>query len=194
MAGQSTINSKFSIDDAFQETLEDKIRIYGTTSETAPLHPDHDDSQDNSPDDVFISVPANNDRPILKNSHTNAQAIKATRLQEDSTSQDSASLIPDAGHGYYSGPSQEKFWWKHPKIKQNWKMVIASALLVMVGTGLIVTGIVAYALPSLKGIQGFVFFIAGIICMIPGAYHLVYIYLAVKGKRGFDFHHLPLFS
>ena len=95
-------------------------------------------------------------------------------------------------------------------------MVIASALLVMVGTGkychivilclsrhdasnrmfsgLIVTGIVAYALPSLKGIQGFVFFIAGIICMIPGAYHLVYIYLAVKGKRGFDFHHLPLFS
>lgn len=182
----------FSIDDAFQETLDDRIRIYGTTSETVPLHPSY--STDN-PDEVFLNV-CDNERPILKNAKnlSNNQSIKSTRLTEDSTSQDSASLIPDVGHGYYSGPAQEKFWWKHPKIKENWKMVFASVLLVFVGSGLIVTGIVAYALPSLAGIQGFVFFIAGTICVLPGAYHLVYIYLAVKGKRGFDFHHLPLFN
>ena len=60
--------------------------------------------------------------------------------------------------------------------------------------GLIITGIVAYSHPNLAGIQGFVFFIAGFICLAPGGYHLVYVYLAVKGKRGFDFHHLPLFN
>ena len=61
-------------------------------------------------------------------------------------------------------------------------------------SGLLLTGIVAYSHPNLAGIQGFVFFIAGFICLAPGAYHLVYVYLAVKGKRGFDFHHLPLFN
>ena len=30
--------------------------------------------------------------------------------------------------------------------------------------------------------------------MFAGGYHLIYIYLAVKGKRGFDFSHLPLFN
>jgi len=184
--------NKFTIDDAFQETIEDKIRIYGTTSETAPLHPEEDIE---SPDEVFITPTP--ERPILKNArpnHTNLQQIKQCRLPEDTTSQDSASLIQEAGHGYYSGPAQQKFWWKHPKIRENWKMVLAAFLLVLIGSGLFVTGIVAYIEPSLAGIQGFVFFIAGIICVLPGAYHLGYIYLAVKGKRGFDFHHLPLFN
>ena len=87
--------------------------------------------------------------------------------------------------------------------------MLASLILVLLGTGtdntiltvcvctilgLIITGIVAYSHPTLAGIQGFVFFIAGFICLAPGAYHLVYVYLAVKGKRGFDFHHLPLFN
>jgi hypothetical protein len=46
----------------------------------------------------------------------------------------------------------------------------------------------------MPGIQSFVFFIAGFICFIPGAYHVVYVYWAVKGKRGYDFYHLPLFN
>jgi len=191
--------SQFTIDDAFQETIEDKIRIYGTTSETAPLHPEED--LESPCDEVFITPTP--ERPILKNARPNLnnnsnlhhmQQIKPCRLPEDTTSQDSASLIQESGHGYYSGPAQQKFWWKHPKIRENWKMVLAAFLLVFIGSGLFVTGIVAYIEPSLAGIQGFVFFIAGIICVLPGAYHLGYIYLAVKGKRGFDFHHLPLFN
>ena len=43
-------------------------------------------------------------------------------------------------------------------------------------------------------LQGFIFFIAGFICLLPGGYHLVYVYLAVRGWRGFDFSHLPLFN
>lgn len=60
-------------------------------------------------------------------------------------------------------------------------------------SGLLITGIVVISLP-MPGIQAFVFFIAGFICFIPGAYHVVYIYWAVKGKRGYDFYHLPLFN
>jgi Transmembrane proteins 230/134 len=56
-----------------------------------------------------------------------------------------------------------------------------------------VTGFLAALLP-IEGLQSAVFFIAGAICFIPGAYHVVYIYLAVKGWQGFDFYHLPLFN
>ena len=59
--------------------------------------------------------------------------------------------------------------------------------------GLLATGVAVVLLPS-TGLQGFVFFIAGFICFVPGAYHVVYIYLAAKGRRGYDFYHLPLFN
>lgn len=71
-------------------------------------------------------------------------------------------------------------------------MLAALGLLVL-GLGLLVTGIVVQVLPQI-GVQGLVFFIAGAICLIPGAYHLVYAYCAVKGKRGYDFYNLPLFN
>lgn len=58
-------------------------------------------------------------------------------------------------------------------------------------SGLFTIGIV---IATMSGIQGIVFFIAGFICFIPGAYHVVYIYFAVKGKRGYYFYHLPLFN
>lgn len=39
-----------------------------------------------------------------------------------------------------------------------------------------------------------VFFIAGFICFIPGAYHVVYIYLAARGYPGYSFYNLSLFN
>ncbi|KAL1129754.1 hypothetical protein AAG570_012698, partial [Ranatra chinensis] len=107
-------------------------------------------------------------------------------------SRDSDSLIHD--NGYYGGffdPSQS--CWQHPKIRENWKMVLAATVLLIIGIGLLATGLVVVFLPN-TGLQGFVFFIAGSICFIPGAYHVVYIYLAVKGRQGYDFYHLPLFN
>lgn len=58
-------------------------------------------------------------------------------------------------------------------------------------SGLFTIGII---LTTMSGVQGIVFFIAGFICFVPGAYHVVYIYFAVKGKRGYYFYHLPLFN
>lgn len=65
--------------------------------------------------------------------------------------------------------------------------------LIYLHLGLAVAGVVIVSLP-INGLQGAVFFIAGVICFIPGAYHVIYIYYACKGKRGYDFYHLPLFN
>ena len=115
---------------------------------------------------------------------------------QDTGSQDSASLIQGdkTGHGYYEGPTPLRYWWLHPKIKSNYKLVLAAVLLCLLGVVLMIGGIVVYSVPGLQGVQALVFVIAGVICFLPGAYHIVYIYLAVKGKRGFEFHHLPLFN
>lgn len=42
--------------------------------------------------------------------------------------------------------------------------------------------------------QPIVFFIAGFICFIPGVYHVIYIYLAAKGRPGYSFYSLSLFN
>lgn len=85
------------------------------------------------------------------------------------------------------------YCWRHPKVRENWRTVLAAFVLLIIGTGLVIMGIYAMAEPQ-SGSQGAVFLVAGLICFIPGAYHVVYICLAARGYRGFDFYHLPLFT
>lgn len=82
--------------------------------------------------------------------------------------------------------------WKTEKSKFYLQKQAAVTLL-LVGTGLVVMGAYCIADPQ-NGSQGAVFLVAGFICFIPGAYHVVYIWLAARGHRGFDFYHLPLFT
>lgn len=84
-------------------------------------------------------------------------------------------------------------WWSHPKIRENWRVFVAAFGLLILGTALIVMGIAVCVLPEI-GFQSYVFFIAGFFCFIPGAYHVVYVYCAVKGRKGYDFYQLPLFN
>jgi len=198
----------FTIDDAFSESAEDKIRLYTRTSESVPLTEEtiqeepagfsDTASSPGDPETVFVSsspCPEAETAPIIKAKALQNPSLQALKSKaEDSTSQDSTSLLP-TNPGYYSGQEPtSKAWYRHPKIRQNWKVVTGAAVLVFLGASLILTGIIAYSHPHLQGIQGFIFFIAGLICLLPGGYHLVYVYLAVKGKRGFDFHHLPLMN
>jgi len=196
----------FSIDDAFSESQEDKIKLYPKSRESerkalteTTIIEEPSDYTEHSPgeDTVFVSMPAHSgspvSKPIVKTKLLNS-SLRGLKTPEDSTSHDSNSLLPSTRQPYHSGSSVDDFWWRHPKVKQNWKVVAASLLLILLGSGLLLTGIIAYSHPELAGIQGFVFFIAGFICFLPGAYHVGYVYLAVKGKRGFDFHHLPLFN
>lgn len=84
-------------------------------------------------------------------------------------------------------------WWAHPKIRENWRVFVAAFGLLILGTALIAMGIVVCVLPEM-GLQSYVFFIAGFFCFIPGAYHVVYVYCAAKGRKGYDFYQLPLFN
>eukprot|EP00096_Caligus_rogercresseyi_P012005 TRINITY_DN4905_c0_g1_i1.p1 TRINITY_DN4905_c0_g1~~TRINITY_DN4905_c0_g1_i1.p1 ORF type:complete len:164 (+),score=38.48 TRINITY_DN4905_c0_g1_i1:64-555(+) len=158
-----------TIDEAFEVSPMDRIRPYG------PLTPVVEEEGSES---VVQASP--------KDSHH--IGISTSCSQDDTLSQDSTSLIG----GLYANPSHH--WWKHPKIRDNKKVVLASFCLLFVGLGLMIVGIIAYLLPELSGFQGVIFLTAGVICFTPGAYHLVYVYCAAKGKRGFDFRHLPLFN
>lgn len=56
-------------------------------------------------------------------------------FMNQATSRDSDSLIQDGG--FYTGifdPTQS--CWTHPKIKENWKMVLAAVVLLIVGIGM----------------------------------------------------------
>lgn len=97
--------------------------------------------------------------------------------------------------GASSGTSASQIvrWYRHPKVREHWKVVVTSIVLFCLGLCLCIVGIVLEALNvELGGI--FMFFVIGILLFIPGAYHMIAVYYAVKGKRGFRFYNLPLFN
>uniref|UniRef100_A0A1A9UJA4 Transmembrane protein 230 n=1 Tax=Glossina austeni TaxID=7395 RepID=A0A1A9UJA4_GLOAU len=112
---------------------------------------------------------------------TTIQKRGYNKYNEDTTSRDSDSLIQE--YGNISTDEVSTYCWRHPKVRENWRTVLAAVTLLLVGTGLFVMGTFAVADPANTS-QGVVFFVAGLICFIPGAYHVVYIWLAAKGYRG----------
>ncbi|XP_075857794.1 transmembrane protein 134 isoform X4 [Microcebus murinus] len=61
-----------------------------------------------------------------------------------------------------------------------------AAVLIVVGVGLEVA-------PS-PGVSSAIFFVPGFLLLVPGVYHVIFIYCAVKGHRGFQFFYLPYFE
>ncbi|XP_039429107.1 transmembrane protein 134 isoform X1 [Culex pipiens pallens] len=166
-------SKRFSIHDAFEEETDEVIKVYGSTVISTPMR-----AKARSPDDVSIRV-----------HHDQRTSLKYT---DDTTSRDSDSLIQE--YGNLSGTGEHySYCWRHPKVRENWRTVLAAVTLLVIGTGLIAMGAYAIAEPH-NGSQAAVFFVAGFICFVPGAYHVVYIWLAARGYRGFDFYHLPLFT
>lgn len=77
---------------------------------------------------------------------------------DDTTSRDSDSLIQE----YINMPPTEMYphCWNHPKIRENWRTVLAAVLLLVIGIVLVTMGIFAIANPA-NSSQGFVFLLAG---------------------------------
>lgn len=84
-------------------------------------------------------------------------------------------------------------WWTHPKVRENWRVFVAAFGLLVLGSALIVIGIVVSFLNIDIGSQSYVFFVSGGFCFVPGVYHVVYVYHAVRGRKGYDLYQLPLF-
>ncbi|CAG9767706.1 unnamed protein product [Ceutorhynchus assimilis] len=166
---QNSKQQRFSIEDAFEEETDEAIKVYGTTSPTTP------NGKLGQGDSISVTI-------------ENGRGYKAVT----DTSRDSDSLIQD----YYECSSEENLHrscFTHPKVRENWRMVLAATTLLIIGSGLLVTGTLTLSEPN-SVLQGSVFLLAGLICFVPGAYHVVYICLAAKGKRGYHFHNLPLFT
>ncbi|XP_056441967.1 transmembrane protein 134 [Gadus chalcogrammus] len=84
-------------------------------------------------------------------------------------------------------------WMSHPLVKKNYRVVLASFLLLITGVALIFTGIVIQLNPD-AGVSSAIFFVPGFLLFIPGVYHVTYISCAVHGRRGFKFFYLPYFE
>ncbi|XP_018324928.1 transmembrane protein 134-like [Agrilus planipennis] len=171
--GTKSFSKRFSIDDAFEEETDEAIKVCGT----ADFNKNH--TSNRKTEEIIDCI------------HLNIENAGGYKLENEG-SRDSDSLIQD----YCDSTSQDFVHYpcyKHPKVQENWRMVLAAVTLLLIGVGLLATGILAFAEPR-AGLQGTVFLLAGFICFVPGAYHVVYIYLAAKGKQGYHFHNLPLFS
>ncbi|KAK3710495.1 hypothetical protein RRG08_021311 [Elysia crispata] len=106
------------------------------------------------------------------------------------------SILPSGSgdpHSNYSATSfnHQDSWIKHPKVKENWRTVIASAILSILGITLLTTGIVVAFTPA-RGYHCLIFGVIGLLCLIPGGYHFVYIYCAAVGRPGYEFENLPV--
>lgn len=77
---------------------------------------------------------------------------------DDTTSRDSDSLIQE----YIDIPPTDLYphCWNHPKIRENWRTVLAAVTLLVIGIVLVIMGIFSIANP-LNGSQGVVFLLAG---------------------------------
>ncbi|XP_038053778.1 transmembrane protein 134-like isoform X2 [Patiria miniata] len=94
----------------------------------------------------------------------------------------------------YNAPAASNtWWWQHPDVRQNWKAVVGSIVMLIVGVLLVAAGIVFEAI-SHEHVACAIFIIIGFLFFVPGLYHTGYIYFAAKGLRGFEMNQLSIFN
>ncbi|CAJ0568187.1 unnamed protein product, partial [Mesorhabditis spiculigera] len=85
---------------------------------------------------------------------------------------------------------------RDPRLRSNWQVVIGSFILTIMGAALLFYGILVYLeiTNDHAGVQIWVLFFAGLLCFIPGFYHVFYITCTICGRPGYSFDKLPTFS
>ncbi|XP_027264533.1 transmembrane protein 134 isoform X7 [Cricetulus griseus] len=158
---------QFSIDDAFELTLEDA----GPGPESSgvarfgPLHFER--------------------RARFEVADEDKQSrLRYQNLEND---EDGAQASPESDGGVSTS------WTQHPLIQKNRRVVLASFLLLLLGLVLILVGVGLEVAPS-PGVSSAIFFVPGFLLLVPGVYHVIFICCAVKGHRGFQFFYLPYFE
>uniref|UniRef100_A0A8C4X951 Transmembrane protein 134 n=1 Tax=Erpetoichthys calabaricus TaxID=27687 RepID=A0A8C4X951_ERPCA len=206
MTSSAKIAADFSIDDAFEiETDEDDRDItsparFGTlnfdrkTNLSLPTGRSngHNPSSELDESNLKYQNLQNDEEGMYSNSRPvgNIFITRNTGRSSTRSSQWSFSTISNTTQLSY----RECFsWMQHPLIVKNKKVVFASFLLVIVGTALIFTGIGVQMNPA-SGVSSAIFFVPGFLLIIPGVYHVIFIYFAVRGRKGFRFFYLPYFE
>ncbi|XP_071179615.1 transmembrane protein 134-like isoform X2 [Mytilus edulis] len=149
---------------------EDKIRVYGSTSSENPFK-------------------------FKRKSGSNVVNVEDSQSSTDILYDDDAqtqSLISSSGSKSRK-VVKSIWWWQHPKVRENCRVVIGAFVLTLIGLLLVITG-VAIMISPFRGWHSLVFFIGGSLFLIPGLYHVAYIYMAATGRNGYSFHNISVFS
>ncbi|XP_032494931.1 transmembrane protein 134 isoform X5 [Phocoena sinus] len=171
----SAARPQFSIDDAFELSLEDA----GPGPESSgvarfgPLHFERRARFEVADED--------------KQSRLRYQNLEN---DEDGTQ---TSPEPDGGAGTRSGPG---ILAEHLSAAPSGPLAPSAVALstpTMPAAVLILTGVGLEVAPS-PGVSSAIFFVPGFLLLVPGVYHVTFIYCAVKGHRGFQFFYLPYFE
>ncbi|CAJ0961465.1 unnamed protein product, partial [Mesorhabditis belari] len=85
---------------------------------------------------------------------------------------------------------------RDPRLRSNYKVVIGSILLTAIGSTLLVYGALVFFEISTDhaGVQAWMLVFAGLLCFVPGFYHVYYITCTLCGRPGFSLDKLPTFS
>ncbi|XP_010836001.1 PREDICTED: transmembrane protein 134 isoform X10 [Bison bison bison] len=156
----SASRPQFSIDDAFELSLEDTgpgLEPSGV-ARFGPLHFERRARFEVADEDKQSRLRYQN----LENDEDGAQA----------------SPEPDGGVSSRSGPG---ILAKHPSAAPSGPLAASAA---------------ALSAPTMRaaGVSSAIFFVPGFLLLVPGVYHVIFIYCAVKGHRGFQFFYLPYFE
>ncbi|EGT38848.1 hypothetical protein CAEBREN_22489 [Caenorhabditis brenneri] len=83
-----------------------------------------------------------------------------------------------------------------PQLRSNIKVIIGSIVLTCIGAVLLGIGCWVAMNPDEdhSGMQHWVFFFAGLVCFIPGFYHVYYVTCTLCGRPGYSFDKLPTFN
>ncbi|XP_012308345.1 transmembrane protein 134 isoform X3 [Aotus nancymaae] len=178
----SAARPQFSIDDAFELSLEDA----GPGAEPSgvarfgPLHFERRARFEVADEDKQSRLRYQN----LENDEDRAQA--SPEPDEGVSTRDSGRTSIRSSQWSFSTISsgtQRSYntccsWTQHPLIQKNRRVVLASFLLLLLGLG----------------VSSAIFFVPGFLLLVPGVYHVIFIYCAVRGHRGFQFFYLPYFE
>ncbi|XP_065792654.1 transmembrane protein 134 isoform X1 [Muntiacus reevesi] len=219
----SASRPQFSIDDAFELSLEDAgpgLEPSGV-ARFGPLHFERRARFEVADEDKQSRLRYQN----LENDEDGAQAspepdggvsTRDSGRTSIRSSQWSFSSISSSTQRSYNACCS---WTQHPLIQKNHRVVLASFLLLLLGLGatprsrqksllsptlprtcsentelvLILTGVGLEVAPS-PDVSSAIFFVPGFLLLVPGVYHVIFIYCAVKGHRGFQFFYLPYFE
>ncbi|XP_058545816.1 transmembrane protein 134 isoform X3 [Neofelis nebulosa] len=206
----SAARPQFSIDDAFELSLEDAGPgpEFSGVARFGPLHFERRARFEVADEDKQSRLRYQN----LENDEDAAQAspepdggvsIRDSGRTSIRSSQWSFSTISNSTQRSYHACCS---WTQHPLIQKNRRVVLASFLLLLLGLGHTTEqrkiSLQTFPRPcqvpcsenTELGVSSAIFFVPGFLLLVPGVYHVIFIYCAVKGHRGFQFFYLPYFE
>ncbi|KAM6159056.1 transmembrane protein 134 [Rhynchocyon petersi] len=193
----SSSRPQFSIDDAFELSLEDTGPVPEPSgiARFGPLHFERRTRFELADEDK-------QSRLRYQNLHNDDDGAQASPVPDGEVStRDSTQTSTRSSQWSFSTISNSSqhpsntccSWVHHSLIQKNRRVVLASFLLLLLGLVLILTGVGLEVSPS-PGVSSAIFFVPGFLLLVPGVYHVIFICCALKGHSGFHFFYLPYFE